>query len=82
VNDALALYFVDVTIASAFVAHWCAAQRVEIVDGVYRVREANRRRETRCSNAHLCEIDGLLNPFRRVPTFCPEGAVRRAIRIP
>jgi hypothetical protein len=27
------------TIASAFVARWCAAQRVEIVDGVYRVRD-------------------------------------------
>ena len=39
VNDALAVYFVDVTIASAFVARWCAAQRVEIVDGVYRVRD-------------------------------------------
>ena len=39
VNDALAPYFVDVTIASAFVARWCAMQRVEIVDGVYQVRE-------------------------------------------
>jgi hypothetical protein len=39
VNDALAVYFIDVTIASAFVARWCAAQRVEIVDGTYRVRD-------------------------------------------
>ncbi len=39
VNDALAVYFIDVTIASAFVARWCAAQRLEIVDGVYRVRD-------------------------------------------
>jgi len=39
VNDALAVYFIDVTIASTFVARWCAAQRVEIVDGVYRVRD-------------------------------------------
>jgi hypothetical protein len=39
VNDAVAPYFVDVTIASAFVARWCAARRVEIVDGVYRVRD-------------------------------------------
>ena len=38
-NDALALYFIDGTIADAFVARWCAAQRVEIVDGVYRVRD-------------------------------------------
>ena len=34
VNDALAVYLLDATIASAFVARWCAAQRVEIVDGV------------------------------------------------
>ena len=38
VNDALAIHFADVTIASAFVARWCAAQRIEIVDGVYQVR--------------------------------------------
>jgi hypothetical protein len=38
VNDALAVYFLDVTIASA-VARWCAAQRVEIVDGMYQVRD-------------------------------------------
>jgi hypothetical protein len=37
-NDVLALYFLDPTIASAFVARWCAMQRVEIVDGVYQVR--------------------------------------------
>jgi hypothetical protein len=36
VNDALTIYFLDVTIASAFVARWCAAQKVEILDGVYR----------------------------------------------
>jgi hypothetical protein len=39
VNDTLAVYFLDATIASAFVARWCATQRVEILDGVYRVRD-------------------------------------------
>jgi hypothetical protein len=39
VNDALAVYFLDAMIASAFVARWCAAQRIEIVDGVYRLRD-------------------------------------------
>jgi hypothetical protein len=29
--------FLDATIASAFVARWCAADRIEVVDGVYRV---------------------------------------------
>jgi hypothetical protein len=33
VNDALAVYFLDATIASAFVARWWAAQKVEIIDG-------------------------------------------------
>jgi hypothetical protein len=39
VNDALAIYFGNVTLANAFVARWCAAQRIEIVDGMYRVRD-------------------------------------------
>jgi hypothetical protein len=39
VNDALAICFADATLASAFVARWCAMQRVEVVDGVYRVRD-------------------------------------------
>jgi hypothetical protein len=38
VNDAIALCFADAALASAFVAHWCAMQRVDIVDGVYQVR--------------------------------------------
>ena len=39
INDALAIYFADVTLANAFVARWCSAQKVEIVDGLYRVRD-------------------------------------------
>ena len=39
VNDAVAVHFADVAIANAFVARWCRAQRVEIADGSYRVRE-------------------------------------------
>ena len=39
VNDAVAVHFADVVIAGALVARWCRAQRVEIVDGLYRVRE-------------------------------------------
>jgi hypothetical protein len=35
VNDALAIYFVDAMIASAFVARWYVAHKIEIVDGVY-----------------------------------------------
>ena len=37
-NDALSIYFLDATLASAFVARWCAGYRVEIAEGVFRVR--------------------------------------------
>jgi hypothetical protein len=39
VNDAVAVYFADAAIASAFVARWCAGHRAETADGLFRVRE-------------------------------------------
>ena len=39
VNDALAIYFADATLASAFVARCCVGGKVETVDGVFRVRD-------------------------------------------
>jgi hypothetical protein len=39
VNDALAIYFSDATLAGAFVARWCAGQTFEAVDGMFRIRE-------------------------------------------
>jgi hypothetical protein len=39
VNDAIAIYFADPTLASAFVQRWCVGYRVETVDGAFRVRE-------------------------------------------
>ena len=39
INDAIAVYFADATIASAFVARWCAGHRAEAADGLFRVRE-------------------------------------------
>jgi len=39
VNDAVAVYFGDATLASAFVARWCRGDRAEIVEGAFRVRE-------------------------------------------
>src|SRR3984893_18882432 len=38
VNDAVAVYFTDAAIASAFVARWCAGQKAETADGLFRVR--------------------------------------------
>jgi len=37
-NDALSIYFLDATLASAFVARWCAGYKVEAAQGVFRVR--------------------------------------------
>ncbi len=38
-NDALSVYFLDPTIAGAFVARWCAGYKVETAEGVFRVRD-------------------------------------------
>jgi hypothetical protein len=39
VNDAVALYFLDATLAAAFVSRWCAGSKVEISNGAFQVRE-------------------------------------------
>jgi hypothetical protein len=39
VNDAMAVYFLDATLASAFVARWCSGYRVETTQGMFRARE-------------------------------------------
>jgi hypothetical protein len=38
-NDAVSIYFADATLASAFVARWCAGAKVETTGGVFQVRE-------------------------------------------
>jgi hypothetical protein len=38
-NDAVAIYFLDATLASAFVARWCAGSKVETKNGVFRIRD-------------------------------------------
>jgi hypothetical protein len=39
VNDAVAVYFLDPTVASGFVARWCAANKVGTAEEAFRVRE-------------------------------------------
>ena len=39
-NDELSIYFGDPTLATAFVARWCAGYQVETAGGVFQVREA------------------------------------------
>jgi len=38
-NHALSIYFLDPTLANAFVARWCAGYKVEAAEGVFRVRD-------------------------------------------
>jgi hypothetical protein len=47
-TDAVSIYFADATLASAFVARWCAGYKLETTEGVFRVRDdepAARSRE-------------------------------------
>ena len=39
VNDAIAIYLNDASLAAAFVVRWCAGYRVESADGVFQIRE-------------------------------------------
>jgi hypothetical protein len=38
-KDALSIYFLDPTLASAFVTRWCTRHKVETAEGVFRVRD-------------------------------------------
>jgi hypothetical protein len=38
-NDAVSIYFLDATLAGAFVARWCAGSRTETDGGVFRIRD-------------------------------------------
>jgi hypothetical protein len=39
INDAVGIYFLDATLAAAFVLRWCAGSKVEISEGAFRIRE-------------------------------------------
>jgi hypothetical protein len=38
-NDAVSIYFLDATLAGAFVARWCAGSKTETEGGVFRIRD-------------------------------------------
>jgi hypothetical protein len=52
-NDAVSVYFLDATLASAFVARWCAGYKVETTEGVLRVRDVppDEIRQANCEGA-------------------------------
>src|SRR5690242_7770246 len=37
-NDAISIYFADATLASAFVARWCASHKAETTGGAFSIR--------------------------------------------
>jgi len=37
-NEAVSIYFPDATLASAFIARWCAGYEEETAEGVFRLR--------------------------------------------
>lgn len=37
-NDTLSNYFLDASLANAFVARWCAGNKAEAAEGVFRIR--------------------------------------------
>ena len=49
-NDAVAIYFLDVNLAAAFVARWCAAYRVEAVQARSGTTGCNLRSHCRRTN--------------------------------
>jgi hypothetical protein len=40
VNVAIALYFADATIASAFVARWCVGRKAEVAEALLHLRDS------------------------------------------
>ena len=38
-NDVVSIYFLDATLASAFVARWCALSKIETEGGLFRIRD-------------------------------------------
>jgi hypothetical protein len=56
-NDAASIYFLDTTLAGAFVARWCAGYRVETAGGVFQVRDDDPapRVGTGCTGHRDCE---------------------------
>jgi len=41
-NEAVSIYFLDATVASAFVARWCAGYKVETAEGEALTRQGKR----------------------------------------
>ena len=68
-NDAISIYFADVTLASAYVARWCVGSKAETAGGVFQVREDEPAPRVR---GRASPDDGGLSPeWWRAKTGCP-----------
>ncbi|HEX4595203.1 MAG TPA: hypothetical protein VH157_13055 [Bryobacteraceae bacterium] len=81
-NDAASIYFLDATLAGAFVARWCAGYRVETAGGVFQVRDydlqhrGSGRRRIGCREATFgvdapCAPTSSVGLARGTSTPCP-----------
>jgi hypothetical protein len=57
-NDAIAVYFADATIASAFVARWCVGQKAEVAKGLLRIENESPSRKIAAHHSSLSRAGG------------------------
>jgi hypothetical protein len=62
-NDAVSIYFLDATLASAFVARWCAGSKVETAEGVFRVALSSIKTRFSPSLGRWCRFMWRANPI-------------------
>jgi hypothetical protein len=74
-NDAVSIYFLDATLASAFVARWCAGYKIETAEGVFRIRDGRADGEDHSELAPNAVIQKNLGPHSE------NGPARRSQKI-
>ena len=80
-NDAIAIYLNDATLAGAFVARWCAGSKIETARGVFQVREAEAGAADRGRAASDAMTSGNVRLITERPRHEPEGSGRKRRRV-
>jgi hypothetical protein len=75
-NDAVSIYFADATLASAFVARWCAGYKVETADGAWQASHCLQRSPRRRSS--LSDLRRCSDERRSGIVAIGRGALQRA----
>src|SRR6202035_4209470 len=84
-NDPIAIYLNDATLAGAFVARWCVGYKVESADGVFQIRGADTVECARGSQDALSRKVG--RPEMKVADHrhrfcCERAAIGQAVAAP